>query len=364
MKKSTYVEMTLTSKIYENTDKITSITAENVQLKKENIELREQLSCIETQQLRNNIVINGVEETKWEPYEVTKMRVYETIASILPIGDLKSTMDEARKADLVCCSRIGRYQMNRARPISVTLSKYDDKETIMKNKNNLLEGIYINDEYPTEVRRNRNKLRPILRLTKSLPHYREKCKMSGDKLSINRVSYTVNDLNKLPPDLAPYLVAQKENAEYIAFHGEHSPWSNFHPSPFVLNSQQYHSAEQWIQFQKVMLFGDSHTANLILQCSTPQECKRLSHYIRGIDHEKWRNEGFNLCLDRLRAKFIQNKDLIAMLKTTEPKLLVEVRNDKLCGTGIPLKDSHALNDKRWSSKGWLSNMLTIIRDEY
>ena len=113
-----------------------------------------------------------------------------------------------------------------------------------------------------------------------------------------------------------------------------------------------------------MLFSDSHTANQILQSSMPQECKRLSHYIHGIDNEKWRNEGFNLCLDGSRAKFTQNKDLIAMLKTTEPKLLIEASNDKLWGTGIPLKDLQVLNDKRWNSKGWLSNMLTIIRDEY
>ena len=99
--------------------------------------------------------------------------------------------------------------------------------------------------------------------------------MSGDKLIINGVSYTVNNLNKLPSDLAPYLTVQKENAGYIAFHGELSLQSNFHTSPFVLNGQQYHSAEQWIQFQKAMLFGDSHTANQILQSSTPQECKRL-----------------------------------------------------------------------------------------
>ena len=143
-KRSTDVE-TLASKIHENTEKILSIAAENVKLKKENTELRDRLSHIETQQLRNNIIINGVAETKWEPYKVTKTRVYETIASALPIGDHKLAMDEALKVDLVCCSRIGRYQMNRGRPISVTLSKYDDKETIMRNKRNLLDGIYIND---------------------------------------------------------------------------------------------------------------------------------------------------------------------------------------------------------------------------
>ena len=67
--------------------------------------------------------------------------------------------------------------------------------------------------------------------------------MSGDKLIINCMSYTVNDLNKLPADLAPYLAAQKENTEYIAFHGKLSPWSNFHRSPFVFNDQQCHNTE-------------------------------------------------------------------------------------------------------------------------
>ena len=94
-KRSTDIETTLASKIHENTEKILSIAAENVKLKKENTELRDQLSCIETQQLRNNIIINGVAETKWQPYKVTKTRVYETIASALPIGDHKLATDEA-----------------------------------------------------------------------------------------------------------------------------------------------------------------------------------------------------------------------------------------------------------------------------
>ena len=50
--------------------------------------------------MRNNIVINGMAETKWEPYEVTKTRVYEMIPSTLPIVDLKSAMEEAKKVNL------------------------------------------------------------------------------------------------------------------------------------------------------------------------------------------------------------------------------------------------------------------------
>ena len=86
---------------------------ENAAFKKENILLKEKLCQVETQQMKNNIIINGVAETKWEPYEITKTRVYETIASILSNGDLIGSMEEAAKIDIVCCNRIGRYQMNR-----------------------------------------------------------------------------------------------------------------------------------------------------------------------------------------------------------------------------------------------------------
>ena len=53
-----------------------------------------------------------------------------------------------------------------------------------------------------------------------------------------------------------------------------------------------------------------------------------------------------------------------MLKTTEPKILAEASADKTWGTRVPTRDSKALNTNKQHGKGWLSNMLTIIRDEY
>ena len=48
----------------------------------------------------------------------------------------------------------------------------------------------------------------------------------------------------------------------------------------------FHSAEQWIQYQKALTFGDSYTANLILQSETAMECKKLSYKISRINNEK------------------------------------------------------------------------------
>ena len=98
----------------------------------------------------------------------------------------------------------------------------------------------------------------------------------------------------------------------------------------------FHSAEQWIQYQKALTFGDSYIANLILQSETPMECKKLSYKINGVDNEKWKNEGYKVCYDGVREKFQQNNALLALLKSTSPKTLAEATTDRLWGTGIPL----------------------------
>ena len=133
-------------------------------------------------------------------------------------------------------------------------------------------------------------------------------------------------------------------------------------SPFTINGQQFHSSEQWIQYQKSLLFRDSYTANLILQSETPMECKRLSYRINGVDNEKWKNEGYEICFDGAREKFAQNSSLLSLLKTTTLKILAEATLDWLWGTGVTLKDTCALNMDKWTSTEWLSHMLLNIQE--
>ena len=82
-----------------------------------------------------------------------------------------------------------------------------------------------------------------------------------------------------------------------------------------------------------------------------------------MDNEKWKSVGYELCFDGIREKFLQNPPLLAMLKTTTPKILSEATTDRLWGTGVRLRDRSALDTGKWSGVGWLSRMLTTIRDE-
>ena len=99
----------------------------------------------------------------------------------------------------------------------------------------------MNHEYPIHIKRARDKLRPILKLVKSIPHYKEKSKLVDDKLVVNGINYGLNNLAKLPANLVAYKAVEKSDDNTIVFQGEH-----------------------WIQFQKALPFGDATTTDMIL----------------------------------------------------------------------------------------------------
>ena len=83
-----------------------------------------------------------------------------------------------------------------------------------------------------------------------MPQYKEKCKLTQDRLIIDGTTYRVEDILKLPDDLAAFKSAEKNNDTHLVFTGDLSPYSNLHVSPFKINGQEFNSTEQWIQYQK------------------------------------------------------------------------------------------------------------------
>ena len=81
--------------------------AKNRSLCKENASLKDRVSRIETSQIRNNIIISSVPESKWEPYDTMVSRVHDTIAAAISTGDIDLALEDEKKMEVVCCSRIG-----------------------------------------------------------------------------------------------------------------------------------------------------------------------------------------------------------------------------------------------------------------
>ena len=151
---------------------------------------------------------------------------------------------------------------------------------LLSDKRKLPPGIYVNEEFLLEIKKTHDRLRPILKLAKSIPELKDKSRMEKDKPVNNGVRYGLDDLGKLPPELAPYKATKKTNDQIIAFQGELSPCSNFHRSPFHLDDACFTSAEQWIQFQKSRLFNDYQTAEEIMQTDNPNEIEAKVQNLR------------------------------------------------------------------------------------
>ena len=103
----------LTLKIEENTANIKAYIRENKRLSKENIELKDRLTKIELSQIGNNVIISSMQEQSWENYATTKERVCDIIVATMGGEDRSAVLQEARKIEITCCSRIGHYQLNK-----------------------------------------------------------------------------------------------------------------------------------------------------------------------------------------------------------------------------------------------------------
>ena len=261
--------------------------------------------------------------------------------------------------------RTGRYNRERARPLSVEFVHHEDVSYIMENKNDLGEGIYVNREYSPEVERKWRILLPILRAAKYLDGYKKQVRLENEKIVIKGKDYDMKNIHELPEELNAFKVTSKENESVVGFFGELNPLSNFFPALFVVDGQSYISNEQYIQAVKAKYFGDNDVYNQIMGCKTSSDCKEFSRKIKGVDYSKWETVAADICRNGIREKFIQNPILMeTLVHRTGSKHIIECTKDRLWGTGTALAHPDCLNSDRWITSGIMGKILEDIGLEF
>ena len=190
--------------------------------------------------------------------------------------------------------------------------------------------------------------------------YAGKCRLDGDTLVVKGLSYTVENLEKLPEDLNSFNIMSRSMDHLIAFFGELNPLSNFHQCKFTVDGVTFHSSEQYIQYVKALYFKDRSTGNEILSASTSLHCKQLSKNIASYNHSDWSNKAKELCLPGIKSKFEQNPYLMDVLKSTGEKQIIEASYDTLWGTGVLLNSRDCLIKCKWECPGILGEILMDI----
>lgn len=151
----------------------------------------------------------------------------------------------------------------------------------------------------------------------------------------------------------------------VGFYGQgdrFGEFSNFYASNFMVGQVEYTSAEQYIMFQKAMLFDDTSAARQILSATNPAECKRLGRSVDSFDDRVWRIHRWELCLPGIYSKFVQNLGLEKVLLSTGDNIIAECSpTDRIWGIGLRTDDFRVQDPLRWKGYNLLGKLLMCAR---
>lgn len=138
--------------------------------------------------------------------------------------------------------------------------------------------------------------------------------------------------------------------------------SNWYMSPFDLDGVHYSSMEQYIMYQKCILFGDQATAKKVVLTDDPSEQQKLGKLCTGYINGVWAGARQAIAIRGLLAKFSQNADLREQLLDTKEAYLVEcAHSDKIWACGIRLNESERFDATKWTGQNILGFALMEVR---
>lgn len=140
-------------------------------------------------------------------------------------------------------------------------------------------------------------------------------------------------------------------------------FSNFYPAPFRIDGRQFWCTEQYIMFQKAMLFGDTDIATEIMFEQDPLKCKRLGRKVRHFDSAMWEQKCEDLVFPGMLAKFQQNPECRAILLETGDAIICECApRDKIWGIGMGVTNTDYKNPSLWRGRNRQGKLLMRVRD--
>ncbi len=151
--------------------------------------------------------------------------------------------------------------------------------------------------------------------------------------------------------------------KFVFFWQSGSPFSQWHASPFVVGDQKFHCAEQWMMYQKAVLFKDAHIAKQILKHSNPKDVKQLGREISGFKNTVWKDYREGIVYVGNYHKFTQNKDILPQLLNSKGTLVEASPYDDIWGIKMEKTDPRANNPSQWAGLNLLGFILTQLRED-
>ena len=172
-----------------------------------------------------------------------------------------------------------------------------------------------------------------------------------------------------------WLKSQIENGlqpEYLFFWGhtqkvigvtDKSCFSQWWPSPFIVDGITYPTAEHWMMAQKALLFNDNESFDLIVAANQSAIAKDLGRKVKSFDADKWNANAFQFVVEGNLHKLSQHEELKKCLLSTGDTILVEASPvDFIWGIGLSQEATEASNPLKWKGPNLLGFALMEVRD--
>ncbi len=161
---------------------------------------------------------------------------------------------------------------------------------------------------------------------------------------------------------------QEYNIQLVGFYHENEAYgcfSNWYPAEFDYAGIHYVNSEQFMMYQKVMMFRRFDLGEQILHTTDPFKCKKIAgQHFPEFDSDIWEKTCRTVVKRGVKAKFRQNRNILSELLDTGDAILAEcsLKDDKW-GIGIDITDPERLEIEKWRGKNYLGVILMEVRDE-
>ena len=138
--------------------------------------------------------------------------------------------------------------------------------------------------------------------------------------------------------------------------------SNWYLSDFCVDNMQYSSMEQYMMYQKALLFDDREIAGQILDTTNVGKIKALGRSVKNYEDMIWNGMRQLIVYQGLFEKFQQNIELREKLLATQDHILAECAvQDQIWGIGLSMKDERRFNLSEWQGQNLLGFSLMRVR---
>lgn len=141
-------------------------------------------------------------------------------------------------------------------------------------------------------------------------------------------------------------------------------FSQWYPCVFEVLGKTFNSSEQYMMYEKAILFNDYQSADKILCTSSAKKQKELGRGVKNFNESTWTDFCRKIVYEGNKFKFLQNPNLLQKLLGTEDSFLVESSPfDAIWGVCLSKESNEIHNIHNWRGKNWLGCVLTLLRDD-